>query len=121
MKQHRRVVLEELSSIKDSIKKEIEKEKEALLSSCDKGAIKFFLDSIGDDIKEMIETGFTYKQQLEIINRSSGKNIKYATYTRYIKEHLSNNVNRLRTLPKENRERQVRFSHEALPDVNELY
>jgi len=117
--------LEELQTIKDSIKKEIEKEKEKLLNSNEAGGIRFFLDSISDDIVEMIQAGFNYKQQIEIINRSSGKTIKYNTYIRYVKRNLSQaqkkNSNRLNTLQREVQGRKVSFSHEALPDVNELY
>jgi len=113
--------LKELNSIKDCIKEEIKRVKEALLNSNDKGAVKFFLDSINEDIKEMINTGFSYKQQLNIINRSSGKDIKYNTYIRYVKKNLYKNQNRLNVCQPEIKERRVGFSHEALPDVDELY
>ena len=113
--------MEELDSIKDSIKKEIKKEKESLLHRNDKGAIKFFLDSISEDIKEMVNTGFNFKQQLDIINRSSGKEIKYATYIRYVKKNLSSSGTRLHNIRKSDNNGRVKFAHEALPDVNELY
>ena len=113
--------MEELKTIKDSIKKEIEKEKEKLLNSNEAGGIRFFLDSITEDIREMITAGFSYKQQLEIINRSSSKTIKYNTYLRYVKRNLGQSQNRVNLLQRENQGRKVSFSHEALPDVNELY
>jgi len=113
--------VEELKTIKDSIKKEIEKEKEKLLNSDKAGGIRFFLDSIQEDIKEMIQSGFSYKQQLEIINRSSNKTIKYNTYLRYVKRSLGKNRPNINNLQLGTARRKVSFSHEALPDVNELY
>lgn len=110
--------LENLKSVKDAIQGEIEKAKEELLNSNDSGGIRFFLDSISEDIKEMIKIGFSYKHQLEIINKSSGKEIKYNTYLRYVKKHLSGAKKNLNSsLPRD----RVKFKHEAMPDPDELY
>jgi uncharacterized Fe-S cluster-containing MiaB family protein len=117
--------LEDLKSIKALIKSEIKKTKEELLKSDNKGAIRFFLDSISDDIREMINEGFNYKQQLEIINKSTKKGIKYNTYIRYVKGCiLKQSVDKLRkkrTKEDRDKEREFGFTHEAVPDVDELY
>jgi hypothetical protein len=131
--------LEDLKTIKELIKSEIVKTKEELLRSNDKRAVRFFLDSIKDDILTMIKEGFNYKQQLSIINKSAKKDIRYNTYIRYVKECLlknrtigmsnlvtnttSNNNNLKRTKSKEEREteRDFGFTHDAVPDVEELY
>jgi DNA replication protein DnaD len=117
--------VEDLTSMRQSIKSEIEKTKEALLQSNDKRAIRFFLDSIHDDIRLMINEGFSYKQQLEIINKSTNKNIKYNTYLRYVKKYLNLAGSKRKELneSKMSREkgRDFGFTHEAVPDMEELY
>jgi len=120
MKKGWRVVLDKLKSVKDAIQDEIEKEKEKLLQSNESEGIRFFLDSISDDIKEMIRLGFNYKHQLKIINRSANKDIKYSTYLRYIKKHLKGASKRNINATTSSRDR-VRFKHEAMPNPDELY
>jgi hypothetical protein len=130
--------VDDLKTIKELIKSEMVKTKNDLLKSNDKKAVRFFLESIGDDILEMIREGFNYKQQLTIINKSSQKNIRYNTYIRYVKEcllkkgrqnqrnssvHLTLDSPKKSPKSKEEREeeREFGFTHEAVPDVEELY
>jgi hypothetical protein len=112
----------DLKDLKSSLKEEIEKEKDKLLNSCEREGIKFFLDSIKEDIREMVNLGFNYRQQLDIINRSSEKEIKYNTYLRYIKTHFKKGKISLNSSPiAEVDRRRVGFTHEAVPDPEELY
>ncbi len=111
--------MDNLDTLKSAIKNEIEKAKEELLNSNDREGIRFFLDSIHEDIEEMIKLGFSYKHQLEIINKSSGKNIKYNTYARYIRTHLSGA--KKRRSEKEKKRERTKFKHEAMPNLDELY
>ena len=87
-----------------------EREKEKLFQS----STKFFLDSISEDIEEMEKLGFNYKKQLEIINQSSGRDIKYSTYVRYMKKRTKG------FLPTIVRHRK-KFQFEAIPNIEELY
>jgi len=54
----------------------------------------FFFDSLSDEtyldlirskIQFLIDEGYKYSEQLEIINRESGRKIKYDTYTNFVK------------------------------------
>jgi len=114
-------VMNEIDSIRKCIKDEINRVKDTLIRSKKSSAIRYFLDSIQDDIRFMLKEGFNYKQQVEIINRSSDKDIKYNTYIRYVKNHILNkNGNKKQTLSKDSGENK-RFKHEAVPNVDELY
>ncbi|EJF07037.1 hypothetical protein ThvES_00008790 [Thiovulum sp. ES] len=128
--------MEDLKTIKELIKSEIVKTKDELLRSNDRRAVRFFLNSVNDDILEMIKEGFNYKEQLTIINKSSQKNISYNTYIRYVKECVlkngaTSNGYSVQTQssgkrdPKNRedreRERDFGFTHEAVPDKEELY
>jgi len=113
--------MNEIDSIRKCIKDEINRVKDTLIRSKKSSAIRYFLDSIQDDIRFMLKEGFNYKQQVEIINRSSDKDIKYNTYIRYVKNHILNkNGNKKQTLSKDSGENK-RFKHEAVPNVDELY
>ena len=114
-------VMNEIDSIRKCIKDEINRVKDTLIRSKKSSAIRYFLDSIQDDIRFMLKEGFNYKQQVEIINRSSDKDVKYNTYIRYVKNHILNkNGNKKQTLSKDSGENK-RFKHEAVPNVDELY
>jgi hypothetical protein len=116
--------MNELSEIKKCIKAEVEKVKENLLKSSSKNSIRFFLDSIKDDIKSMIRDGLSYKQQVEIINKSSEKNIKYNTYIRYVNSHvLKSHPNKkvIREDGSKISDKRVKFVHESMPNKNNLY
>jgi hypothetical protein len=47
-----------------------------------------FLDLIREKIEFLIDEGYKYSEQLEIINRDSGRNIQYSTYTRFVKMYV---------------------------------
>jgi hypothetical protein len=118
--------MSELDSIRKCIKDEIVRVKDNLIKSKRSSAVRFFLDSIQDDIRMMISEGFSYKQQVEIINRSSNKEIKYNTYIRYVKNSIlggsSNRGSQSRPkVQKHNNDDRQRFKHEAVPNVDELY
>jgi len=44
-----------------------------------------YLDMIREQIEFLIDEGYKYSEQLEIINTESAKNIKYSTYTNFVK------------------------------------
>lgn len=44
-----------------------------------------YLDMIRERIEFMIDEGYKFSEQLEIINRESGRNIRYSTYTKFVK------------------------------------
>jgi hypothetical protein len=129
--------VEDLKTIKELIKSEIVKTKDELLRSNDRRAVRFFLNSVNDDILEMIKEGFNYKEQLTIINKSSQKSISYNTYIRYVKECVlkngatsngysvqaqgSSGKRESKNREERERERDFGFTHEAVPDKEELY
>jgi hypothetical protein len=47
-----------------------------------------FLDLIREKIEYLIDEGYKYSEQLAIINRDSGRNIAYSTYTRFVKMYI---------------------------------
>jgi hypothetical protein len=47
-----------------------------------------FLDLIREKIEFLIDEGYKYSEQLKIINRDSGRNISYSTYTRFVKMYV---------------------------------
>jgi hypothetical protein len=58
---------------------------------------EFFFDSIGDEtyldlirdkIEFLIDEGYKYSEQLDIINRGSGRNIPYKVYTKFVKTEV---------------------------------
>lgn len=58
---------------------------------------KFFFDSIGDDtyldlirekIEFLIDEGYKYSEQIEMINRGSGREISYRTYVDFVKREV---------------------------------
>ena len=60
----------------------------------EKDPMKFFLSSMSDEtyldiirekIEFLIDEGYKYSEQLEIITQESGRNIKYSTYTNFVK------------------------------------
>jgi len=62
--------------------------------------LDFFFDSISDEtyldmirekIEFLIDEGYKFSEQLEIINNNSGRNIKYSTYTRFVKLFILDN------------------------------
>ncbi|HIC10460.1 MAG TPA: hypothetical protein EYO61_03785 [Campylobacterales bacterium] len=101
--------MEGLEAVRNSLHQCIEKEKEKLFQS----NISFFLNSIQEEINEMERLGFSYKKQLEIINRASNRDIKYSTYIRYMK--------RKREKTPYSKRRVKRFKFEAMPNLDELY
>ncbi len=44
-----------------------------------------YLDLIRSQIEFLIDEGYKYSEQLEIINRESGRSIKYDAYTKFVK------------------------------------
>ena len=44
-----------------------------------------YLDMIREHIMFLIDEGYKYSEQLEIITRESGRDIKYSTYTNFVK------------------------------------
>lgn len=137
--------LNDLNNIKLLIKSEIDRTTESFLNGDDKESVRFFLDSINGEIIEMIKAKFNIKQQLNIINKSTDRDIKYITYKKYLKdyllkksesEYLIDNLENVDTkkLPtkktdknekeivniKKDNNRDV-FIHEAVPNVSELY
>ena len=101
--------MEELEEIRSNIHQCIEKEKDRLFRS----DVSFFLNSIREEINEMERLGFSYKKQLEIINRASNRDIKYSTYIRYIKRKREKTQYSKRSVK--------RFKFEAMPNLDELY
>jgi len=115
--------MQQLDEIKKCIKQEVEKVKENLLKSRSKNSIRFFLDSIKDDIKAMIKDGLSYKQQVEIINRSAEKDIKYNTYIRYVNKNVLKDNPKSKVVKDEPKavEKRVKFVHDSMPDKSHLY
>jgi hypothetical protein len=66
--------------------------------------LDFFMKSISDEtyldlirarVEYLIDEGFKYSEQLEIINRESGRNISYNTYTNFVKLFILENPENL--------------------------
>jgi hypothetical protein len=83
--------------------------------------VEFFLGSMSDDIyldlirkkiQFLIDEGMKYSEQLEIINRESGRNIDYNTYTDFIKVFILENPKNIF---------QVRGFHRQVKDNSNLY
>jgi hypothetical protein len=77
--------------VADNIKKLFdERESKSLLDR----QLEFFLDSMSDEtyldmirkkIEFLIDEGYKFSEQLEIINHESGRGIEYSTYTNFVK------------------------------------
>ncbi len=116
-----------------------------LLESMDE---ETYLSLIKSKIETLINQGYTYQEQLDIINSKSGKNISCDVYIEFVKNHIEN-----REIPQEKEERlpekrnvapiqrekpsikpikksnppkfperkKATFQFEAMPNIDELY
>ncbi len=119
-------------NIKNSIKNDIDNVQSKYAVICKLDSLKLFLDSISNEIKEMILLGLSFREQLEVINKSSEFIIQYDQYLKYMKNYFikkwikpsNNNYSKNSQRNHDhhsNHGSKKKFSHEAMPNMNELY